>query len=88
MFTGGAAKLVDGPSRLPVNQWSHLATTYNGSTLTLYVNGTAVASQAVTGNILASTGVLRIGGNNIAAEWFKGRIDDVRIYNRALKPLS
>ena len=45
VFTGGAAKLVDGPSRLPVNQWSHLATTYNGSTLTLYVNGTAVASQ-------------------------------------------
>jgi predicted phage tail protein len=86
VYTGGSAKLVDGPSRLPVNQWSHLAATYNGSTLTLYVNGVAVASTAVTGNILTSTGALRIGGNNVAAEWFKGRIDDVRVYNRALTP--
>ena len=86
VFTGGAAKLVDGPSRLPVNTWSHLATTYNGSTLALYVNGTVVASSVVTGNILTSTGALRIGGNNVAAEWFKGRLDDVRIYNRALTP--
>ena len=31
-----------------------------------------------------STGVLRIGGNNIWPEWFSGRIDEVRVYNRAL----
>jgi hypothetical protein len=32
----------------------------------------------------ASTGVLRLGGNNIWSEWFAGLIDEVRIYNRAL----
>ena len=26
----------------------------------------------------------RLGGNNVWAEWFAGRLDDVRIYNRAL----
>ena len=32
----------------------------------------------------ASTGVLRIGGNSVWAEWFAGLIDEVRVYNRAL----
>ena len=32
----------------------------------------------------ASNGALRIGGNSLWSEFFKGRIDEVRIYNRAL----
>jgi hypothetical protein len=28
--------------------------------------------------------VLRIGGNSLWGEYFEGRIDEVRIYNRAL----
>ena len=32
----------------------------------------------------ASTGALRIGGNQIWPEWFSGLIDEVRVYNRAL----
>ena len=36
-------------------------------------------------SIRASTGALRIGGNNIwSDEWFAGLIDEVRVYNRAL----
>jgi hypothetical protein len=34
--------------------------------------------------LLTSTGVLRIGGNGIWGEYFQGRIDEVRIYGRAL----
>jgi hypothetical protein len=29
-------------------------------------------------------GALRIGGNAVWNEWFAGRIDEVRVYNRAL----
>ncbi len=36
------------------------------------------------GSIPASTGVLRIGGNSIWGEWFKGTLDELRVYNRAL----
>jgi hypothetical protein len=43
-----------------------------------------VASQAQTGSMAASTAPLRIGGNGVWGEYFKGLIDDVRIYNRAL----
>ena len=40
----------------------------------------------VAGTIPSSTGVLRIGGNSVWAEWFAGQIDEVRVYNRALTP--
>ena len=73
-----------GTRQLPLNAWSHLAATYDGATLRLFVNGAQVGSRAVTGALLTSTGALRIGGNSIWGEFFQGRIDEVRIYNRAL----
>jgi hypothetical protein len=69
---------------IPLNAWSFLAATYDGSTLRLYVNGTEVGNLPIAGSILASTGPLRIGGNTVWREWFKGSIDDVRVYDRAL----
>ena len=38
----------------------------------------------LSGAITTSTGALKIGGNAIWGEWFKGDIDEIRIYNRAL----
>jgi hypothetical protein len=73
-----------GSAGLPVNTWTHLAVTYDGQTLTLYVNGAPAGSKAQTGLVPTSAGVLRIGGNGIWPEWFSGLIDNVRIYNRAL----
>jgi hypothetical protein len=70
---------------IPLNTWNHLAGTFDGTMLRLYLNGTQIGSQAVTATIPASSGVLRIGGNSIwGAEYFNGTIDDVRIYNRSL----
>jgi len=71
-------------STLPVNQWVHLAATYNGTSLILYMNGAPVASQAVTGSMATSTAALRIGGDSVWGEYFAGLIDEVRVYNRAL----
>jgi uncharacterized protein (TIGR03437 family) len=73
-----------GTAVAPLNAWTHLATTYDGATLRMYVNGVLASNKAVTGSIKASTGVLRIGGNSIWGEYFTGLIDEVRIYNRAL----
>ena len=61
-----------GGTQLPLNAWSHLAATHDGITLRLYVNGTQVGSRAVSGALLTSTGVLRIGGNSIWGEFFQG----------------
>jgi hypothetical protein len=74
------------PSTLPLNTWTHLAGTFDGTTLRLYVNGTQVATRTLSGTIVTSTDILAIGGNTIWGEYFQGRIDEVRIYNRALSP--
>jgi hypothetical protein len=80
----GSYRNVYGSSRLPTRKWSHLAATWDGTTLRVYVNGTQVASQALGQTIVATTGPLRIGGNSMWGEYFLGKIDEVRIYNRAL----
>jgi hypothetical protein len=81
---GSSDYFVNATSNLAVNTWTHLAYTYDGTTLRLFVNGTQVAAAAGPAALAASTGVLRIGGNAVWGEYFAGRIDDVRIYNRAL----
>ncbi len=73
-----------GPAALPRSSWRHLATTYDGASLRLYVNGALVSSTAVSGAMANSSGALKIGGNAVWPEWFAGRIDDLRVYNRAL----
>jgi hypothetical protein len=69
---------------LPLNTWSHVATTYDGTTLRLFINGTQVGSLAVAGPIAVGTGALSMGGNAVWGEWFRGRMDEVRVYSRAL----
>jgi len=66
------------------NKWYHVALTYkSGVGLTLYINGAAVATKTVTGNIQRS------GFNPLYIGWFdyfKGMIDEVRIYPKSLSP--
>ncbi|HKQ39468.1 MAG TPA: PKD domain-containing protein [Verrucomicrobiae bacterium] len=71
-------------STLPVNQWTHVAGTYDGAVMRIYINGVEAANRAQTGPIRTSTYDLGIGGNSLNGQYFPGRIDEVRIYNRAL----
>jgi uncharacterized membrane protein len=75
---------VTGNAAVAIDSWVHLAVTYDGSALNLYVNGSQVATRAITGAIATSSQPLRIGGNASYGEFFDGTIDEVRIYNRAL----
>ena len=83
VLVGGTNRAAEGSS-LPTNTWSHLAGTYDGGTLRFFLNGVQVASTGVAGPIATSTGVVRIGGNSLWGEYFRGTIDEVRVYNRAL----
>lgn len=82
---GGANQTANG-SAIPANVWTHVAGTYDGSVLRLFINGTQVDTTPIAGTIATSGGPLRIGGNSLWGEFFQGRIDEVRIYNRALTP--
>ena len=58
--------------------------TYDGVNIRYYENGVLVATTPATGSITNGNGGLQIGGNSIWGEYFTGRIDEVRVYNRAL----
>ncbi len=82
---GSANQTVTGTSKLVLNTWTHVASTYDGATFRLYINGVQVSSLAVTGNITVTTDPLRIGGTTaLSGQYFAGLIDEVRIYSRAL----
>jgi hypothetical protein len=83
VFIEGEQSLFGGEG-LPTHTWTHLAATYDGTTQRLYVNGVEVASQPQTGQVPVSSAALRIGGNSVWGEYFQGKIDEVRLYNRAL----
>jgi hypothetical protein len=85
---GGTLAGVDtwttGPAALRTNTWSHLALTYDGAMLRLYVNGVPVSSSARTGALATTTNPLQIGGDSVYGQYFQGLIDEVRVYSRAL----
>lgn len=72
------------PAALPLNTWTHLAATYDGTQMRLYVNGFLVANRAQSGTIAVSSDALCIGANAYTGLHWLGRIDEVRIYRRSL----
>ena len=58
---------------LALNTWTHIATTFDGTALKLFVNGAQASQLLFTGAITTSTGALRIGGNNVWGDGFPGR---------------
>src|SRR5205809_1846264 len=60
---GGAwppgARIMYGPTGLGLNTWTHLAGTFDGAMVRLYVNGELVASQAQTAALTATAGTLQ-----------------------------
>lgn len=67
-----------------LGKWTHVCCTYDGSNLKLYVNGLLESTKAQA-TVAASTGTsFQLGRHASGSSYLDGRIDDVRIYNRAL----
>lgn len=73
---------------MPANSWVNLVATASADNLKLFVNGTEVGQGTIApGSRLANTSPLLIGSGarpDAPAEFFKGDLDDLRIYNRSL----
>ncbi len=71
-------------SRLPsIKQWHHFAYVYDGSQNRLYVDGVLTSTSTIM-PAAAEIANFEIGRWVTGTEYFKGSIDDVRVYNRAL----
>ncbi len=82
MDTTSGAKTSVGPAP-HLNSWEHVAGTYDGVDITVYVNGDLKSTEPWSGSF-PSTIQLLIGAEELIRHFFQGRIDEVRIYSRAL----
>ena len=82
-LSGTPARVVCDTTPLAVNTWTHLAVTYDGAAVRLYRNGVLKSSAAVTGGPTVTAGTLQLGASQYG-EHFKGKLDEARVYNRAL----
>ncbi|HNS12782.1 MAG TPA: T9SS type A sorting domain-containing protein [Bacteroidia bacterium] len=73
---------------IPLNTWTHVAGTFSGTDLKVFVNANEVASIPFFGRIVPSSYGAKIGKladqNQSPGRYFSGNIDEVRVWNRAL----
>src|SRR5690606_18565550 len=79
----GGSEVTTPTTVLALNAWQHVAATYDGSTVKIFVNGTQVYQAAKSGAIASSPGFPLCIGNSFAYpdRGFSGKIDEVRIWN-------
>jgi len=93
-FYGGCSgpnvwQYLDSTRAIPVARWKHVASTYDGTWLRVYIDGRAAGAKRVTGRTCVSGEPLAVGAKNnptkgLLEAFWDGRMDDVRIYSRAL----
>jgi hypothetical protein len=87
--TAAAWQYLDSTRAVVPLRWTHVASTYDGAWLRLYIDGRAAGAKQVTGRTCVSGEPLAVGAKNnptkgILEAFWDGRLDEVRIYSRAL----
>jgi hypothetical protein len=62
------------------NQWHHVACVYDGTSLKIYVNGALEGSAAVGVPLVVNTQPLQLGGNSDQGFYYRGVMDEVRMF--------
>ena len=79
MLNGRCTAVVGQAPGLSDTNWHHIAGSYDGATMQVYLDGANVGSQAASGSVAVVDAPLRMG-------LLSGQLDDVRLYNQALPP--
>lgn len=66
---------------LTTGTWMHIAGTYDGTNMKLYLNGSLMGSASPAGGLYAPTGAFSFSANG--SEAFNGKMDEVSVWNYA-----
>ena len=72
------------PDSPPVDEWHHIAATYDGNIFKCYIDGVLADEWAYAGTMPENTASVTIGQRSRGGTYFNGMIDEVRIYDVAL----
>jgi hypothetical protein len=85
LWKGGSAReLSTAAGILSAGAWHHLVCTWDGATMTIYVDGSARATLAVASPVDVTSTDVYLGSSYNSYNWLAGRIDEVAFYDRAL----
>jgi hypothetical protein len=70
---------------VPVDSWHHVAGTWDGQVMKLYVDGEIAEITPFSGGVTLSTKAFIGAHYGGTSQFLPGRLDDVRIWNRALR---
>ena len=81
---GGTVQTLTSATALTTGTWYHVAATYDGAKMRIYINGVLKDSMAATGYVLAK-GQFILGRDSIASatSYFDGNIDEMRVWTLA-----
>lgn len=83
-YSGGVRNILRHDSVFfSANQWYHVAASFNGAEMALFIDGTEVERAPATLDTV-SPNITYIGGSNWSIHTFYGLLDEVRIYSDAM----
>jgi len=86
VWIGGIEYNAYSDSYVQPGQWCHLAGTYNGTYVKMYINAALAKANAASGNVDNNGGNLNIARDPNTGSPVNARVDEVKIYNRVLYP--
>lgn len=83
------AHLNNAKTLIPPDTWTHVAAVRSGSSFAFYINGVSYGPNFTTGPTIAAPDsnavALTVGANPLSTTaWWRGRLDEVQLYTRAL----
>lgn len=81
----GARQRIPSNADLPLGQWTHVAATYDGEAVVLYIDGEIDKEQPATGEMMVNDKDVWIGASEFwTPRFFDGMMDEAVLFNVAL----
>jgi len=81
---GTASEIITGAGVAPAGAWRHVAFSYDGTTMRLFVDGAERASGALAGPVDMTASNLTLGSSSESYDWLAATLDEVAVYDHPL----